>query len=62
MKKVKNKQTPKSEHKFLQLHLKWIKEMKSDPNRGPVCKDPNFGASLYPPYPIDAWDMPGDRG
>ena len=39
-----------------------IKETNLDPKRGPVCKDPNFGASLYPPYPVDPWDMPGDRG
>lgn len=62
MKKLKNEQELKERtHKLRQL-LKCIKETKVDPKRGPVCKDPNFGTSLYPPYPVDPWDMPGDRG
>jgi hypothetical protein len=65
MKKLKNKQELKEQAHKLRQFLKSIKETKetdSYPKRSPVCKDPNFGASLYPPYPVDPWDMPGDRG
>jgi hypothetical protein len=62
MKKLKNEQELKEQAHKLRQFLKRIKETNLDPNRGPVCKDPNFGASLYPPYPVDPWDMPGDRG
>jgi hypothetical protein len=65
MKKLKNKQELKEQAHKLRQFLKSIKETNLDPKRAPVapvCKDPNFGASLYPPYPVDPWDMPGDRG
>jgi hypothetical protein len=62
MKKLKNEQERKEQAHKLRQFLKSIKETDSDSKRGPVCKDPNFGSSLYPPYPVDPWDMPGDRG
>ena len=62
MKKLKNEKELKEQSHKLRQFLKCIKETNLDSKRGPVCKDPNFGASLYPPYPVDPWDMPGDRG